>query len=529
MKIMDKIREQARNFLRIEQPQGMSINIQKLKDFDAYCFENELWYHGEANELQQFYMQLYDGVGNNSFWGSQSSKGMKMRKIHTGLPGMIVDVLTDICTDDLYKIELSDRQDEWDKIAEKNDFKQIISDAVRDTFVFSDGAFKLSIDESVSEYPIIEFIPGDRVEYEYTRGSLTAVIFKTPKVIKGSDYLLKERYSKDSISYVLENSEGRQVDIKSFSEFEGLINVTHFAGIIPAVPMKFRASRKYKGRGKSLFDGKLSDFDAFDEVFSQIMLALRKGQMKSYIPSDFIPRDPKTGVLRGYNDFDNDFISIESPMSEGDKKQITTTQGNIQHEALVSIYCTALDLCLQGIISPSTLGIDVKKLDNAEAQREKEKTTLYTRGLIIDTLADFIPRVINTVLKSKAQIDKKPIPADKEITLKFGEYANPSFEAQVETVTKGKQGGIMSIEASVEELYKDDKDEEWKQQEVARLKAEQGIIDIEEPAVNYDLEMNEDATDTNVDTNKVENQEKEQNTKIDGQDKNKKDQENINE
>ena len=34
---------------------------------------------------------------------------------------------------------------------------------------------------------------------------------------------------------------------------------------------------------------------------------------------------------------------------------------------------------------------------------------------------------------------------------------------------------------------------------------------------------------TNVDTNKVENQEKEQNTKIDGQDKNKKDQENINE
>ena len=101
--------------------------------------------------------------------------------------------------------------------------------------------------------------------------------------------------------------------------------------------------------------------------------------------------------------------------------------------------------------------------------------------------------------------------------------------AQVETVTKGKQGGIMSIEASVEELYKDDKDEEWKKQEVARLKAEQGIIDIEEPAVNYDLEMNEDATDTNVDTNKVENQEKEPNAKIDGQDKNKKDQENINE
>ncbi len=491
MKIMDKIREQARNFLRIEQPQGMSINIQKLKDFDAYCFENELWYHGEANELQQFYMQLYDGVGNNSFWGSQSSKGMKMRKIHTGLPGMIVDVLTDICTDDLYKIELSDRQDEWDKIAEKNDFKQIISDAVRDTFVFSDGAFKLSIDESVSEYPIIEFIPGDRVEYEYTRGSLTAVIFKTPKVIKGSDYLLKERYSKDSISYVLENSEGRQVDIKSFSEFEGLINVTHFAGIIPAVPMKFRASRKYKGRGKSLFDGKLSDFDAFDEVFSQIMLALRKGQMKSYIPSDFIPRDPKTGVLRGYNDFDNDFISIESPMSEGDKKQITTTQGNIQHEALVSIYCTALDLCLQGIISPSTLGIDVKKLDNAEAQREKEKTTLYTRNRVVNVLSQVIPQLINTTLKFYDTMQSKPVGKDVDVIVTFGGYANPSFEANVETVGKASSYGIMSIETQIEELYGDTKNEEWKKAEIERIKKEKGIEAVDEPALYNDITTDE--------------------------------------
>ncbi len=491
MKIMDKIREQARNFLRIEQPQGMSINIQRLKDFDAYCFENELWYQGEANELQQFYMQLYDGVGNNSFWGSQSSKGMKIKKIHTGMPGLIVDVLTDICTDDLYKIELSARQDEWDKIAEKNDFKQIISDSVRDTFVFSDGAFKLSIDESVSEYPIIEFIPGDRVEYEYTRGSLTAVIFKTVKNIGGKEYILKERYSKDTITYVLENSEGRQVDIKSFSEFEGLINVTHFAGIIPAVPMKFRASRKYKGRGKSLFDGKLSDFDAFDEVFSQIMLALRKGQMKSYIPSDFIPRDPKTGALRGYNDFDNDFISIESPMSEGDKKQITTTQGNIQHEALISIYCTALDLCLQGIISPSTLGIDVKKLDNAEAQREKEKTTLYTRNRVVNVLSEIIPRLINATLKFYDTMQSKPVGKDVDVIVTFGGYANPSFEANVETVGKASSYGIMSIETQIEELYGDTKNAEWKKAEIERIKKEKGIEAVDEPALYNDITTDE--------------------------------------
>ncbi len=51
---------------------------------------------------------------------------------------------------------------------------------------------------------------------------------------------------------------------------------------------------------------------------------------------------------------------------------------------------------------------------------------------------------------------------------------------------KGKTQGIMSIEACVEELYGDSKEDTWKQEEIARLKAEQGIAEVEEPAVNMD-------------------------------------------
>ena len=42
----------------------------------------------------------------------------------------------------------------------------------------------------------------------------------------------------------------------------------------------------------------------------------------------------------------------------------------------------------------------------------------------------------------------------------------------------------MSVEATVEELYGDSKDDEWKQEEITRLKAEQGIAEVEEPGVN---------------------------------------------
>lgn len=141
---------------------------------------------------------------------------------------------------------------------------------------------------------------------------------------------------------------------------------------------------------------------------------------------------------------------------------------------------------MQGIISPSTLGIDVKKLDNAEAQREKEKTTLYTRNDIVNVLGEVLPRLVEACINAYYQNISQPV-VKVDVDIPFGEYANPSFESQVETVSKGKQGGIMSIEASVEELYGATRDEEWKRQEVARLKAEQGIIEMEEPTANMEL------------------------------------------
>ena len=88
--------------------------------------------------------------------------------------------------------------------------------------------------------------------------------------------------------------------------------------------------------------------------------------------------------------------------------------------------------------------------------------------------------------------------------MNFGEYANPSFESQVETVAKAKTGGIMSIEASVDELYGDSKDDEWKKEEVARLKAEQGIVEMAEPALNLEGVLIDDSIDNEPSVQNVE-------------------------
>lgn len=133
---------------------------------------------------------------------------------------------------------------------------------------------------------------------------------------------------------------------------------------------------------------------------------------------------------------------------------------------------------------PSTLGIDVKKLDNAEAQREKEKTTLYTRNKIVDQLKNIIPQIVDVTFKFADSVAKKPV-SDTNATVNFGGYANPSFEATVETVGKAASAQIMSVEAQVEELWGEDKDAKWKKQEIRRIKAEKGIVsEADEPAVS---------------------------------------------
>ena len=70
-----------------------------------------------------------------------------------------------------------------------------------------------------------------------------------------------------------------------------------------------------------------------------------------------------------------------------------------------------------------------------------------------------------------------------------------SFEAQVETLVKARAGNvIMSIEASVDELYGDTKDAEWKAAEVQRLKEETNYTEMPVPAVNLDRVINDDET-----------------------------------
>lgn len=485
---MDKLKTSLRNWLNITEAQKNVITINELLTKEQNAAKNRIWYRGDSYELSQLYKQIGDVSIGLTFWGAKSTPGMEIRKIHTGIPGLIVDRLAEITLADLNDLEFDNNQKQkslWDNIASENQFESQLEKALKDTLYVGDGAFKISFDPVLSELPILEWVPGDRVDFVYYRGKVQEIIFKTFFVESGKQFTLLEHYGYGYLKNEL--YKGEQLQPLNSTRFTSDINDWTFnKNIILGVPFKIYESAKWEGRGQSIFDRKVDTFDALDESWSQWMDALRAGRTKQYIPECFLPRDPLTGMAMSPNSFDNRFIKTDTDSKENAVNKIDIQQAEIPHESYISTYVTALDLALQGLISPSTLGIDVKKLDNAEAQREKEKATLYTRAAIITAMESFIPTLVYMTINAYNQLLKHPI-EEVKVSVPFGEYANPSFESQVETVGKGRTQGIMSVEAVVEELYGDSKDKEWKDAEILRLKNEQGIAEVEEPILNTKL------------------------------------------
>lgn len=480
------------NWLGVEPAhQETRILVHEAMTHGAEVLKNKLWYRGDPAELEQYYKQLAETDANtysttikSKFWASVPNGDVRIRKIHSGLPAMMVDILSAIVVGDMLEPEMeAGLKERWDLFCEENEFDDILLEALQEALSSGDGAFKLNIDTDLSDQPLLEFFGADTVDYEYKRGKLQAVIFKTEYCHQNKKYQLHERYSKGAVQYKLFGPNDEEYPLNTLPETQGLVDVTFSGDYIMAVPLKIYKSPKHKNRGQAVYDKKADAFDALDETLSTWVDGLRASRTKQYIPENLIPKNKEGEPLKP--DVFNPWIVVNGNLAEDGKEKVETVQGEFVTDALLESYVSFLDVCLQGILSPSTLGIDVKKLDNADAQREKEKTTMYTRDKIIKALKTTLEKLFDAILKTQDNmLGKTPPEEGYEATFEWGQYANPSFEAQVETLVKAKQGQIMSTEKIVDELYGDTMDEDEKAEEVERIKAEYGSgTEMAEPSV----------------------------------------------
>jgi len=465
---MNKLKSAILKFLKLQEIPLTSAYVITNKSWARLCAENELWYNGDSSELVQFYQQLPNP--SQSFWGAHETPGQEIRRIHTGLPREIVNCLTNITTqkfDGLSALPLID-------------LKAMLPQITTEMLIYGDGALKLGIDGETNNITA-QWYNGASCDMNYRGGQLQSICFYTRYDYKSNHYVLVETYAKGSITYKLykaDELEGTYTDSMPRSyplslipelEAQNLQDVFFDNNIILAVPVIYGTNSRFPGRGQSILQSKKDAFDALDECVSQWIDAARKSRTRVYIPQTFIGRNADDGTFLRPNSFDNSFFKTLDDISENAQNKIETVAGEFNSNNYLETYITLLDLCLQGLISPSTLGIDTKKVDNAEAQREKEKTTLYTRASIINVLYSVVNEFIEKVNLTHDIFNLNELNYyDKEnLEFTFGDYASPSFESLAETLSMTNLP--MSIAAKVEMLWGSTKTDEWKQEEINRL------------------------------------------------------------
>ena len=185
-------------------PRRAGVDDRRAVNHATNVLRNKIWYRGDASELDQLFKLLGDdAVGRARFWAA-APENETIRKAHSGLPGIMVDTLAGVVRADLAELDFG-RDNEaaarWAALAEDNHFPDLVGQAVADTLVTGDGAFKLSLDPEVSDGPILEFWGADKVDFVRRHGRICEVQFLAPVGERGQLY--EEVYYPGGVRYEL--------------------------------------------------------------------------------------------------------------------------------------------------------------------------------------------------------------------------------------------------------------------------------------------------------------------------------------
>ena len=485
---------------------------------------NKIWYLGNGDDLLAFYTgenvsgfntnPIYNRNKRNYFW-SKSTVECNIKRVHSGIPHAIIQTATNIV--DMPKILVTGKQDEWDAIAEENDFTNKLTQQGRPlTLAEGWGGWKINFNKSLSDYPIWEYNEGLDVEYIYKCGLLVGIMFKSYYKKGNVNYvLLEQRYKANKNSYIEYNlfklSKNNEVIECSLDEIPELNDIPRETTVIEgldrilAVPSRYFYDPLNPKYGKSIFAGKLDLFDMLDEIWSQASQTARVSTPITWINPDVMQRGPNGAI--GYENLYNRQLMMKEGIPDGEghlNQDIVTEQPDLNFDKYGMLAKDVMDYIFTGVLSPATLGIDVAKKDNAMAQREKEKVSIMFRNNIINAETNMIKNIVTLSLMLKEYMDTGMITLqDYDINVKYCEFANPSTETMLPILGNAWSQGQISTERFAKMMWSDDSDEELAK-EIAWLDENRQKDDFDlQGLMNNEGRINENMGSANEDEESV--------------------------
>ena len=462
----------------------------KLKEYNV-------WYDGDGDELLNFYTRenyigfnyepFYMRNKKNYFWAISSTEA-QIKRTHSGQPRNIVDTLVNIMPFPL--ISAGEDTNKLQAVVRESGLEQVYKDEQLPlTLVEGWGCWKINWDKDVSDYPSVEYVSAENVDFIYKSGKIIGIVFKNYYTSDKKRYLLLETRSIEwkPNSAAAEGSEGervlvitnelyelpmnmaatdddtplKKVDLKTVPALDSVeerIEIGPFDKLF-AVPCVLlgNTSRQW-GYGRSIFTGKIDLFDDLDQALSQSSNAVRLSTPIEYIDEEYLERD-KNGLPKKPKAYDRKYVMMKGQkngdgLATGQPVQIT--QPSVEFSRYSDHAVQILLQILNGILSPATLGIDIAKKDNAAAQREKEKVTIFTRNALINGEERILRSLMEQMLMAKEFMDTGAVSVHTyDISVKFNEFADDSFENKLEALGKAYDMEEISTDMYLNKLYGD--------------------------------------------------------------------------
>lgn len=467
--------------------------------------EYNVWYAGDSEELLNFYTHgntisyyyepFYMRNKKGYFWAINSTES-DIKRTHSGQPKNIVDILTAIMGLPEVVGGQKDLAESYNKvnkilqaIIEDNNFWDTYEqEQVPYTMVEGWGCWKIAWDTDVSQYPIPMYYRAENVDFIYKLNRITGVIFKdyysdgkrryliteTRYIAHGDLIIDKEIF--EVLGAVDDEASLKKVDFKeieAFSHIEKKLIVEGYTGLL-AVPCIFLKDPTGDTPGRSLFAGKVDLFDDLDQALSQSANTVRKSTPVEYFDTDFLERDRQTGMPIQPKVYDRKYIMVKgATTADGtsmSREPVTVTQPNLDFSKYSTEAVQILLQIMNGIISPATLGMDIAKKDNAEAQREKEKVTVFTRNKLARAEKKILEKLFNELLIANELMHTGTITVfDYTISVNYPEFADESFENKITILGEMLVKGALSYKMYLTKLYGGSLSEEDYKQELEFL------------------------------------------------------------
>lgn len=472
------------------------------EDIQNKLHEYNVWYTGDAEEILNYYSRAqvldynYDPIytrNKKSYFWCVSATEQDVKRTHSGQPRNIVDTLVNIVGVPHIGVgvpngELKKIDSRLQVILKENHFSRMLTQQARPmTFVEGWGAWKINWDSNISDTPILLYYRADAVDFVYTSGRLIAIIYKdyfqdekkrdyvlfeTRRLEKGNLYIEKELFRMDPSTDLI-----TPVPLKSLPQLKDVnprIEISNFHSFL-GYPCIIYEDSNCDTYGRSIFTGKIDMFDDLDQCLSQSSNTVRRSTTLEYFDTMYLEKDEKTGVPRMPHSFDRKYIQFKGSRN-GDGTNsgtgpVTVTQPNVDFQQYSAEATSILLQIISGIMSPATLGIDIAKKDNAEAQREKEKVTIFTRNTVMEEEGETLRRVANDLLCADEFMHHGKVTCrDYDVYVQYDEFADASFENKLKAVLEGWNAGLISDDTAIEYLYGKSWTDEKKKKEIAWIK-----------------------------------------------------------